>query len=139
MKLFHRLALALAFLSLTFAPLAARAQVSPMVGASVTYGINVATATTTEIVPLTANKVIYVSFVHVESAGTGNVTFVYGSGTNCGSGTTSIGGAISLTAQTGFVGSGGLGPVIAVPVGKALCLTTSAAVQISGWLTAAPF
>lgn len=117
----------------------AAAQLAPIVGNAATQGVNISTATTTELIPLSPNKTTYVTFAHIEAAGTGNITFEYGSGSLCATGLTTIGGAISLTAQAGFAGGAGVGPVIVVPAGKALCLVTSAAVQVSGWLTYAQF
>lgn len=136
MKIRH---LALAGAAALLLAFPAAAQLAPIVANAATVGVNVATATTTELIPLANNKTTYVTFAHIEAAGTGNITFEYGSGTACATGTTAFGGAISLTAQTGFYGGSGIGPVLVVPAGKALCLLTSASVQISGWVTYAQF
>lgn len=104
----------------------------PLAQASSSAKIDISTPTTTEIIPLVANQRILVTNFNVIAGGTGNVTFVYGSGTACATGTTSLTGAYNLTAQAGIVVGTGLGPVLVVPVGKALCVTTSAAVQVSG-------
>mgnify|MGYP001584482886 CR=1 FL=1 len=61
-----------------------------------------------------------------------NVTLVYGTGSNCGTGTTSLTGAYPLIAQAGIAKGNGAGPVLFVPSGNALCVTNSAAIQISG-------
>lgn len=100
--------------------------------ANATAAINVSTATTTQLVALSSGQVIHVTAASVISAGTGNITFVYGTGTNCGTGTTSITGAYPLIANSGLSIGSGLGPVFVVPAGNALCVTTSAAVQMSG-------
>jgi len=68
----------------------------------------------------------------VIAGGTGNITFEYGTGTNCGTGTTVLTGAYNLTAQAGIAKGNGLGPVLVVPASNALCVLTSAAVQMSG-------
>lgn len=94
--------------------------------------INVSTATTTQIVALASSKKIYVSSFDVIAGGTGNITFVYGTGSNCGTGTTSLTGPYNLTAQAGIAKGNGLGAVLVVPASNALCVTTSAAVQMSG-------
>jgi hypothetical protein len=94
--------------------------------------INVSTATTTQLVALSAGKKIYVTNLNVVAGGTGNITFEYGTGTSCGTGTTALTGAYNLTAQNGLAMGGGLGPVLVVPAGNALCVLTSAAVQMSG-------
>lgn len=100
--------------------------------ADASAAINVSTATTTQLVALSSGKKIYVSALDVVAAGTGNITFVYGTGTNCGTGTTSLTGAYNLTAQAGIAKGNGLGAVLVVPASNALCVTTSAAVQMSG-------
>jgi hypothetical protein len=60
------------------------------------------------------------------------MTFEYGTGTACATGTTVLTGPYNLTAQAGIAKGSGLGPVLVVPVGDALCVLTSAAVQMSG-------
>jgi hypothetical protein len=100
--------------------------------ANATAAINVSTATTTQLVALSSGQVIHVTAASVIAGGTGNLTFVYGTGTNCGTGTTSLTGAYPLIANAGLSIGSGLGPVLVVPAGNALCVTTSAAVQMSG-------
>lgn len=103
-----------------------------MIQASASAAISVSTATTTQLVALSSGQLIYVTSFDVIAGGTGNITFVYGTGTNCGTGTTSLTGAYNLTAQAGIAKGSGIGPVLVVPSGNALCVTTSAAVQMSG-------
>lgn len=99
-------------------------------GASV--AINISTAATTQLVAAAAGKAIYVTAWDVIAAGTGNITLEYGTGANCGTGTTPLTGAYNLTAQFGIAKGNGLGPVLVVPPGAALCALTSAAIQMSG-------
>lgn len=107
--------------------------------ADTSAAINVSTATTTQIVALASAKKIYVSSFDVVAGGTGNITFVYGTGSNCGTGTTSLTGAYNLTAQAGIAKGNGLGAVLVVPASNALCVTTSAAVQMSGSVSYAQY
>lgn len=100
-----------------------------------TTPINISTGVTTQLVALSAGKKIYVSHWDVIAAGTGNITLEYGTGSNCGSGTTVLTGAYNLTAQTGISSGTGIGPVLVVPSGNALCALTSASVQMSGSVT----
>lgn len=104
-----------------------------------TVAINVSTATTTELVALSGSTQVRVTGLAVIAGGTGNITFVYGTGTACGTGTTSLSGAIPLIANAGLTIGGGLGSVLVAPAGQALCITTSAAVQMSGFLTFSQF
>lgn len=104
----------------------------PAVQASNSVAISISTATTTQLIALSSGKNIFVSSWNVISGGTGNFTLVYGTGTNCGTGTTSLTGAYPLIAQAGISVGSGLGITLVVPRGNALCATTSAAVQMSG-------
>ena len=106
-------------------------------GASV--AINISTAVTTQLVALSAGKVIHVTEWNAMAGGTTNLTFEYGTGTLCATGTTVLTGAYPLTAQQGAAPGGGLGPILVVPAGNALCVVNSAAVQVSGSLAYSQF
>ena len=73
------------------------------------------------------------------SAGTLNATIVYGTGTNCGTGTTSLTGAYPLIAQAGISKGNGMGIVLVIPVSNAVCVTTSGSSQLSGSMSYAQF
>lgn len=103
--------------------------------ANASVAISMNTATTTELVAVSGSTKVYVTAWDVIAAGTGNFKLVYGTGTNCGTGTTDLTGNYNLTAQTGISKGSGIAPVIVAPAGKAVCGTTSAAVQMSGSLT----
>lgn len=96
--------------------------------------INIATATTTELVAASGSKTVYVTSGLVYAGGTGNITFRAGTGTNCGTGGRSLSGPIPLKDQGGFLVGTGLGVSLRLRAGEALCALTDAAVQISGWL-----
>ena len=104
-------------------------------GASYSVPINISTATTTQLVPLSGTTFIYVTSFTVIAGGTGNLTFEYGTGTNCGTGTTALTGAYPFVANGGIAMGTGNGMVLKVPAGNALCVVTSAAVQMSGSLS----
>jgi hypothetical protein len=101
-----------------------------------TFPVNISTATTTQLIPASGFKNIYVNGGLIYAGGTGNFTFVAGTGTNCATGQRTLSGPIPLKDQGGFVIGGGLGVSLRLRATEALCATTSAAVQISGWLTA---
>ena len=103
-----------------------------IIQAGVSVPINISTATTTQLVAAIAGKAIYVTAWDVIAAGTGSITLEYGTGSSCGAGTTPLTGAYGLAAQFGIAKGNGLGPVLVVPAGNALCALTSAAVQMSG-------
>jgi hypothetical protein len=113
--------------------------VNALIQADSSAAINVSTATTTQLVALSAGQKIYVTSFDVIAGGTGNITFEYGTGTNCATGTTTLTGAYNLIAQSGIAKGNGLGPVLVVPASNALCVLTSAAVQMSGSLSYAQF
>lgn len=135
--MFRTIAAILFYLGLATAALAQQSVVVPATMFSVP--INVATATTTQLVAGAVGRSIYVTQWNAISAGTGNITFEYGTGTNCGTGTTILTGAYNLGAQVGAVVGVGNGAVLVVPPGNSLCILTTAAVQISGSLAYAIF
>src|SRR6266851_71458 len=61
--------------------------------------INISTATTTELVAAVTSQSIFVTTWDVMAGGTGNLTLEYGTGTTCGTGTTTLTGAYPLIAQ----------------------------------------
>lgn len=104
----------------------------PAIQASKSAAINIAATTTTQIIALAANQAIFVTSWNVMAAGTNNVTLVYGTGTNCGTGQVALTGAYPLIAQAGIATGNGLGPILYIPAGNALCVTTSGSGQLSG-------
>lgn len=110
-----------------------------LIQADSSVAINISTATTTQLVALSSGKKIYVTSWDVVAGGTGAITLEYGTGSNCGTGTTVLTGAYALTAQTGIAKGMGLGPILVVPASNALCAVTSAATQMSGSLSYAQF
>lgn len=103
----------------------------PAVQASNSVSIASNTASTFELVAASTGKAIYVTSFNVDVNGTETVQFKYGTGTNCGSGTTVLTGVYSLTVGTNVVTVGnGLGVVLYVPQGNALCYTTTAGTTV---------
>jgi hypothetical protein len=93
--------------------------------------LDMTTATTTELVPLTSGRIVQVCYWLAESNGTTTMTFKRGTGTNCGTGTTSISPAWDLTAQTGFSGGSGIGAIFDNrTASNALCVTNGSAVNL---------
>ena len=110
-------------------------RVANAINGTATVAISVSTSTVTQLVALSSGKAIYVLNWSVIAAGTDNVTWEYGTGSNCGTGTTAISGAYPLAANGGIVAGNGAGTVLFVPASNALCVSTSAAVQLSGSLS----
>lgn len=110
-----------------------------LIQADVSVPINISTATDTQLIALSGSKKIYVSAWDVIAAGTGNIQLEYGTGSNCGTGTTALTGNYNLTAQAGISKGNGLGVILVVPAGNALCVKTSAAVGMAGSLSATQF
>ena len=110
-----------------------------IIQAGVSIPINLSTATTTQLVAAVSGKAIYVTAWDVIAAGTTNFTFEYGTGSNCVGGTTALTGPYGLVAQFGAAKGSGLGPVLVVPAGNALCAVNSATVQVSGSLAYTQF
>ncbi|HEY6329417.1 MAG TPA: hypothetical protein VI756_08765 [Blastocatellia bacterium] len=113
--------------------------VTGVIQGDTTVSVAVSTATTTQLVALSSGKKIYVTSFSIIAAGTGNIQFEYGTGTNCGTGPAALTGNYNLTAQVGLAQGSGLGPILVVPAGNALCVITSAAVGMAGHVTFTQF
>lgn len=111
----------------------------PIVQGDNSIALSSSSAATTVIVAGVVGKRIFVTNFNLYSAGTANGSFVYGSGTTCGTGTTSLTGVYTMTTQGNISVGGGLGPVLVVPAGKDLCFINSASVLIAGSLSYAQF
>lgn len=84
-------------------------------------------AASTQIVAGVAGKRIYVTAVALVPLDTASVLFTYGTGTNCGTGTTNITG--TMVFEIGKVLSLGVGngAVWVLPPGNSLCITVAVA------------
>jgi hypothetical protein len=103
-----------------------------LIQATASVPINISTATTTQLIAASGSTKIYVTAWDVIAAGAGSITIEYGTGTNCSTGAAPLTGAYPLTAQAGEAHGTGIGPILIVPPGNALCALTSQAVQMSG-------
>jgi hypothetical protein len=103
--------------------------------------INIASATTMQLVAGVSGQKIYVTAWDVIAGGSGTITLEYGTQTTspCDTGTTPLTGPYPLIAQAGLAKNSGLSPAFVVPVGAQLCARTSAAVQMSGSVSYAQF
>lgn len=108
------------------------ATVQPIIQSDKSVAINISTATTTQLVALASGQKIYVTRYDVIAGGTGTFQLEYGTGTNCGTGTTVLTGAYPWTAQTGLTTGGGLGSIYQIPASNALCAVTNAATSMTG-------
>lgn len=100
--------------------------------------INVTAAATTELVALTASQVIRVcSFVLTESLA-GTAKFVYGTGANCGTGTTDLTGAMALATNASLAISAANGSLLRTASANALCLTAVTG-NITGFVSYAKY
>lgn len=101
--------------------------------------VNVSAAATTEIVALTASQVIRVcSFVLTGDTAATTATFVYGTGTNCGTGTTSLTGAMRMQDEGSISASAANGSLIRTASANALCLTAATG-AVTGFVSYAKF
>jgi len=87
--------------------------------------LNDANATATQIVALSGTTKIYVSAYSIVASVAENVKFQYGTGTNCGTGTTDITSLMAFAANGGIAAGSGMAPLFVVPAGNALCVTAS--------------
>jgi len=109
--------------------------------------INQATATTTQLVALSAGKKVYVCSATVNQVGATTAPtfkFVYGTGANCATSPVDLTGVISGANVAGTItnvqlGGNGLGYVFSTPASQALCITTTTTQAQKGLLSYTQF
>jgi len=109
--------------------------------------LKMTSATTTEIVPLTAGEIVHVCYFNIVGGGATTTKFVSGTGANCGSNTVDLTPAYDLAAQTVLSAGSGIGEVLSTQPtgaldaqnGRALCATNSAAQNASIFVKYAKF
>lgn len=84
-------------------------------------------ATSTRIVTGDANRQIYVTALLLVPVATSVVTFTYGTGTNCGTGTTNLTGAMTFAAGQTVNHGVGNGAIFVLPKNTDLCITIATA------------
>lgn len=87
-----------------------------------TAPVSVTAGNTTEIVPLASARTIYVCTMVLTMSAAGTAKFVYGTGTNCGTGTTDMTAAMALAETTPLAVSGMNSPLLRAPPANAICI-----------------
>jgi len=95
--------------------------------------INDSSSGETQIIAASGSNYIYVTHYHLFSSGTTTAQWDVGTGGTCGSSTATIDGPMSFIAQTGISAGSGLGAVLVIPAGDALCLNLgTGSIQVGG-------
>lgn len=103
---------------------------------SIPLTFSAATALTQQIA-LASGKAIYVCGIAFVTPATSTLQLEYGTGTNCGTGTTALSGVYQASST---VITGASNTLMVTPVGQALCaVTTGATGQANGWLSYVQF
>lgn len=122
----RKLGLALVSIFLGLAPAQAQQSVSvPATTASIPIAGTVAGST--KIITGVAGKSIYITSIALVPVDTAVVTLTYGTGTNCGTGTGSLTGAMTFAAGQVLNFGTGFGAVLVVPSGNDVCITIATA------------
>lgn len=104
-----------------------------------TATVSVTAGNTTEIVALTASQIIRVCSFAVSMSAAGTAKFVYGTGTNCGTGQADITAAINLGTTTPLAMTASAGSsVLRTIASNALCVTAATG-NVTGFVTYAKF
>lgn len=90
--------------------------------------VNVSSASTTQLVPISGTTKVYVCKVVIIESGATNVTLETGSTANCANSPTALTGPMPLS----WVELSGTTPNYISASGQALCIVNSAAIQVSG-------
>jgi len=108
---------------------------APLIMPNASVPIIATTVGTTQLVSANAGQAIYVTEANWTTAVAGNVQFVYGTGTNCGTGQHPVTGVYTFAAANGLADS----VFWVIPAGNALCVITSTVGPLGGSLSLAQF
>jgi hypothetical protein len=97
--------------------------------------INITTPTTTEIIPASAGRRIRVCALLEESDGAISVTWVHGTGAACSIGQIPLTGPMRLTAGESHGVGAGVGLLFQAQWSSALCIVTSGAGSVRGFVS----
>lgn len=100
--------------------------------------VSVTAGATTEIAALAAGKAIRVCSFVITQATAGTAKFVYGTGTNCGTGTTDLTAAMAIATNGSIAANVGNGSLFRSPPGNALCLSAVTG-NVTGFINYALF
>lgn len=107
---------------------------SPAVQKS-SVAVAISTATTTQLVALNGTKKVYVCGFSATTGAAGALTFEYGTGASCGTGTTTLTGAMVMgTTGSITLGNSG-GTLMSTAAGNAFCALTATGAALQGVLT----
>lgn len=132
-----RLVVISALLALSIMVVPHRVQADPVACNSV-YNAGASSSTTSQQVAAVAGKTIYVCAFVMTAASASTAQFVYGTGSNCGTGQTSLTNAMNIAAGGAVSIGSGSGVLFQVPAGQALCLAAGTA-NVTGFITYAQF
>lgn len=93
----------------------------------------ISSATTTKVITGSSVRAANITEIAFVSGGAGNVTFEYGHGTNCGTGTTALSGDMTVAAAEYQFGDG-MGSLFVVPAGEDFCIVTTSSATAQGFL-----
>lgn len=107
-----------------------------LIQADQSSAIAISSATTTQIIALSAGKKTYITAFDLTFSAGDNFTLEYGTGTNCSTVVGYLVGSASVSAQYaangGLTKGSGVGPVWIVPASDEVCVVTSSSAQAAG-------
>ncbi len=106
----------------------ARAQQS-IPAATNTISITGTVAASTKIISGVSGRYLYITSLNLVPVATSVVTFTAGTGTNCGTNTTSLSGAMTFATGQILQAGTGAGVILAAPQGYDICITIATAVS----------
>lgn len=98
--------------------------------------VSISTATTTQLVALSAGKAVYVCAFAVQMGASTSAVLEFGTGSACATGTTALTGAYTVAASSAmFVNPGHGQTIVQTTAGKALCVLSTGTGGINGVLS----
>jgi hypothetical protein len=122
-------------LNVTFSPSISSTIDACTTSAKSSVAVSITTATTTQLVALSAGKKVYACGFAATFGASSTLALEYGTGSACGTGTTALTGVLTPGTGVAVVTGNGSATVATTPAGNALCALTTGTGGIYGILT----
>lgn len=87
--------------------------------------LNASSISTTKVITAKTGLATYITFAAISAVGANTVKFIYGTGTNCATGSTDLTAAQNINGTTTLSLGNGAAPIIIVPVSVDVCIAVT--------------
>lgn len=130
----HRLAIAAAALSLLTLALVAPSHGQEL-NRTRSASYSATNATTVKVITGQSKNAVYITGLIITASAAGTAQIEYGTGSNCGTGTTTVSGALALGASAPVQAQAAQGALVSIPAGQDVCIVSTGTATFAGLIS----